>query len=294
MEHPGEIRISVHQLRELLADQFPHLAMERIEQLPIGGTDHVLFRIGESLLARMPRVDWAAEQAAKDAAWLPMIQPFVNLNVPSPVGIGKPSETYPWPWSLVPWIRGENPHSTNTNLIQAARSLGEFCVALRCIPTKGGPVAKPRERGAALQTRDSITREAIIELGSRIDSTGTLDAWERALEADPWRGDPSWVHGDLDPGNLLVKDGNLVAVIDFGALDVGDPAVDLLAAWSLFQGESRSEFRKAAQADEAMWERGKGWALTTALIALPYYWEKSPSMVKSSLHKIEQVLADCG
>lgn len=280
-------------MQEMLADQFPHLAMEQIEQLPIGGTDHVLFRIGESLLARMPRVDWAAEQAAKDAAWLPMIQPFVNLKVPSPVGIGKPSETYPWPWSLVPWIPGENPDSTNTNLSQAARSLGEFCVALRCIPTKGGPVAKPRERGAALQTRDSITREAIIELGSRIDSTGTLDAWERALEADPWRGDSSWVHGDLEPGNLLVQDGKLVAVIDFGALDMGDPAVDLLAAWSLFQGESRSEFRKAAQADEAMWERGKGWALTTSLIALPYYWEKSPSMVKSSLHKIDQVLADC-
>jgi aminoglycoside phosphotransferase (APT) family kinase protein len=192
---------------------------------------------------------------------------------------------------VVPWINGSNPNAENVDLVAAAVTLGSFLRALHGIKTDPDFKGPENGRGCALEARDEITRNAIRELGNRVDKGRLEAAWQRALSAKPWPLAGVWVHGDLEPGNILADQGKIVAVIDFGMLGVGDPAVDLLPAWSLFDGTSRDHFRLATDCDDDIWERGKGWALTTALIALPYYWDRSEAIRSAALAKLEQVLA---
>jgi aminoglycoside phosphotransferase (APT) family kinase protein len=117
-------------------------------------------------------------------------------------------------------------------------------------------------------------------------------AREESLNAPAWDGEEVWVHGDLLPGNLLVADGRLSAVIDFGCLNVGDPACDLQPAWNVFAGDSRARYRAELQADDASWLHGRGWTLYQAVSALPYYWDSNPGMIRQASHALAQVLGD--
>ena len=131
-----------------------------------------------------------------------------------------------------------------------------------------------------------------MQLGGRIDRAAAVRSWEQSLSAPAWDGAEVWVHGDLLPGNLLVVDGRLSAVIDFGGLNVGDPACDLQPAWNVFAGSSRDRFRAELDVDDASWLRGRGWALRQAVVALPYYWDTNPGIVRQASHALAQVLAD--
>ena len=135
-------------------------------------------------------------------------------------------------------------------------------------------------------------RRSIEQLGERIDGPATLHAWEESLDAPTSQGDAVWVHGDLLPGNLLVVDGRLSAVIDFGGLNVGDPACDLQPAWNVFTGPSRERFRAELEVDDAAWLRGRGWALRQAIPALAYYWQTNPGMLRQASFALHQVLVD--
>ena len=159
-----------------------------------------------------------------------------------------------------------------------------------------GPAAGAHNfwRGEPLLARDVATREAIAALRGGIDTTAATVAWDAALGAPTWHSAPVWVHGDLLPGNLLTVDGTLSGVIDFGGLGVGDPACDLMAGWTLFSGQSRQEFRRAAAVDNATWERGRGWALSWALSFIPYYRTTNPPGVRIAQRTIDEVLADQG
>jgi aminoglycoside phosphotransferase (APT) family kinase protein len=141
-------------------------------------------------------------------------------------------------------------------------------------------------------TRDPQVRDAIAKLNDLIDTDAATAAWETALQSPVWSNPPVWIHGDLQSGNLLVQQGRLSGVIDFGCLAVGDPACDLQVAWNLFSGESREVFRKALQIDDASWARGRGWALSVALIALPYYLHTNPVLVGISRRAIAEILAE--
>jgi len=287
--HDNEIQTSVEQVERLVAQQFPQWAKLPITRLPVGGTDHTLYRIGDDLVARLPRIDWASGSAETDLRWLPYLAPHLPLRVPAPVAVGEPGEGFPHRWAVVPWLPGSNPTAGNTDLAAAAVQLAEFIQALQGIDTTGAPASG---RGVPLASRDRWTREAIAELGDRIDGPRVTDAWEQALAARQWSREPVWMHGDLSAGNLVVRQRKLTAVIDWGGVGIGDPAVELMPAWSLFSGESRQIFREAVGCDEHTWQRGRGWALSTALIALPYYWERFPGIVAESHAKIAAILAD--
>ncbi|WP_433226707.1 phosphotransferase [Microtetraspora malaysiensis] len=153
------------------------------------------------------------------------------------------------------------------------------------------PAPAARARGPLAEHDDGV-RRSIAQLGDRIDGSAALRSWQESLEAPAWDQPGAWVHGDLLPGNLLVVDGRLSAVIDFGGLNVGDPACDLQPAWNVFTGESRRRFRDEVAADDASWLRGRGWALLQAVIALPYYWDTNPGIVRQTTHALTQVLAD--
>jgi aminoglycoside phosphotransferase (APT) family kinase protein len=190
------------------------------------------------------------------------------------------------------WLPGTDANGALDDLERAAADLAGFVRALRRIDTTGAPSRRHGARGCPLAERDDDVRRAVIELGSRINGDTALQSWQQSLTAPAWHAAEVWVHGDLLPGNLLVVDGRLSAVIDFGSLDVGDPACDLQPAWNLFLRTSRRTFLDELQADEAMRLRGRGWALSQALIALPYYWNTNAGIVRQALNTLDLVLSD--
>jgi len=290
--HADEIDTDVALVRRLLAAQFPQWADLAIEPVVSYGTDHDIYRLGDHLAARLPRIGWATDQAAKEAKWLPRLAPHLPLAVPVQLALGQPAESYPFEWSIYEWLPGENANSTIDDLAQAAVDLAAFVKALRRVDTAD---ADPRPRGARggpLADLDEVVRRSIAELGDRIDGRAALRSWEESLNASAWDGEDVWVHGDLLPGNLLVVDGHLSGVIDFGCLNVGDPACDLQPAWNVFADDNRARYRAELEADDASWLRGRGWALFQAVVALPYYWDTNPGMIRQASNALAQVLAD--
>jgi aminoglycoside phosphotransferase (APT) family kinase protein len=242
----------------------------------------------------MPRIHWAVGSGEKEAAWLPRIAPHVPVAVPVPLAVGQPGRGFPWTWTIAPWLPGIDAfHQPRPDPASLARDLAAFVNALHAIDAVSGPPADaPRaRRGIALRLRDEVP-DALAQLDGVIDTEAASHAWEEALEAPDWNGQPVWIHGDLQATNLLIEDGRLTGVIDVGGLGVGDPAADLIPAWAIFEGSSRATFRSAVAVDEATWARGKGWALSVGLVALPYYLETNPVIVEWSRRSIEAVLAD--
>lgn len=290
--HADEVETDVDLVRRLLAGQFPEWAALPIVPVVSYGTDHDIYRLGDELSARLPRIGWATRQAAKEAEWLPRLAPQLPLAIPVQLARGRPAEGYPFEWSVYEWLPGEHANGTIGDLEQAAVDLAAFVQALRRVDVTGADPRPPRSRGAALAELDELVRKAIAELDDRIDGDAALRSWEESLEAPTWQGAEVWVHGDLLPGNLLFVDGRLSAVIDFGTLNVGDPACDLQPAWNVFAGNSRTRYRAALEVDEASWLRGRGWALFQAVMALPYYWDTNPGMIRQASRALTHVLAD--
>lgn len=289
--HPDELEIDLQVVRRLLATQFPHWAGLPLKPFPSYGTDNVLFRLGEELYVRLPRLraevpTWAIDQIHKEAEWLPRLSPHLPARVPVVVAEGEPSKDYPYSWAVYRWLDGETPqHGT----VALARDVAAFLDALRRIDPTGAPAVHSRAR--PLAAHDSATRAALSRLHGEIDVAAATRAWERALEAPGWEQTPVWVHGDVLAANLLVRNGRLSAVLDWGSLCAGDPACDLMLAWSLLS-PVRDEFRAAVDLDDSTWERGRGWALSQAVIALPYYLHTNPPMVAHARSAIAGVLAD--
>lgn len=290
--HADEVHTDVALVRRLLAGQFPHWADLAIDPVVSYGTDHNIYRLGDHLAARLPRIGWATKQAAKEAAWLPRLAPHLPLAVPVQLAMGLPAEDYPFAWSIYEWLPGENANGTIDDLERAAVDLAAFVQALRQIDATDAHPRSPRSRGAPLAELDEQVRRSIAELGDRIDRDAAVRSWEESLDASMWDDEEVWVHGDLLPGNLLVVDGRLSAVIDFGCLNVGDPACDLQPAWNVFAGASRTRYRAELNVDDASWLRGRGWALYQAVSALPYYWSTNPGMIRQASNALAQVLAD--
>lgn len=294
--HADEVATDVDLVRRLLAGQFPQWAGLAIARVPSAGTDNALYRLGDGLVVRLPRIAWATGQIDKERRWLPYLAPHLPLAIPQSLAVGEPAEGFPWRWSVYRWLDGAN--ATLDWLAdedQAARDLAGFVRALQAIDPSGGPQPEPgaHGRGVPLARRDRGTREAIAACDGLVDTRAVTAAWEEALDAPVWDGPPVWLHADLQSGNLLARHGRLVAVIDFGALTVGDPACDLMVAWNLFTAGPRAVFRQAMHVDDATWARGRGWALSPALVALPYYRDTNPALAAIARHAIAEVLADC-
>lgn len=293
--HGDEVVTDVSLVGRLLAAQFPRWADLPIEPVPSAGTDNALYRLGDDMAVRLPRIHWATAQVEKEHQWLPKLAPLLPLAIPVPLAMGMPGEGYPWHWSVYRWLEGEN--ATMDRIAdprQAATELAQFIAALRRIDTTGGPPPGPHNffRGVPLEMRDAETRAAIAALHDTLDADAATAAWEAALQAPAWPGPPVWIHGDLQSGNLLAVQGRLSGVIDFGGLGVGDPACDLMVAWNLLSAETRDVFRATLLVDDATWARGRGWALSVGLIALPYYRSTNPVLAGISRRAIDEVLAD--
>ena len=262
------MRITADLARGLIASQFPQYAHLPITQVLPGGIDNRTFRLGDELAIRMPSAEGYAASVAKEQLWLPVIARVVPLPVPEPVAAGEPDDRYPFAWSINRWMPGQSAlEAPPTDTVTFARDLARFLRALQTVPTDGAPLAGAHSffRGADPAHYDDETREAIERLGDAIDGPLATRLWEEGLAAT-FTGEPVWFHGDVATGNLLVQDGTLSAVIDFGTSGVGDPACDLYIAWTSLDPTARAAFLDELAVDDGTLARGRAWTLWKALI----------------------------
>lgn len=255
-------------VRRLIASQFPQWADLPVRPVATSGWDNQTFHLGDRMSIRLPTAREYALAVDKEHQWLPILAPQVPLPIPVPLAMGEPDEGLAFHWSVYEWIDGDPARiDAIADMTEFAVSLAGFLVALRHIDPTGGPGPGLHNwfRGGPLQVYDSQTRRAIDVLGNHVPRDAVTEIWQSALRA-VWDGRPVWFHGDVAPGNILIRDGAIAAVIDFGTCGVGDPACDLAIAWTFLSGPGREAFRVKTNVDRGTWARGRGWALWKALI----------------------------
>lgn len=262
------LNINAALVQRLIAEQFPQWSDLPVSQILPGGWDNRMFRLGAHWVVRLPRHADYAPQVEKELRWLPPLSRVLPFTIPQPVGHGKACEAFPLPWSVLRWIDAD---CVATEAAFAtpkfARSLAQALLALQSADATDGPPpgAHCFWRGDALHRYESEVMEALRRLDGQIDGARAMAIW-RDAPATSWTQSPVWVHGDVHPGNILLHDGELHALLDFGNLCVGDPACDLVMTWTTFHGDSRRAFIEAMQHDENTWQRARAWALWKALI----------------------------
>ncbi|MEU2119378.1 aminoglycoside phosphotransferase family protein [Streptomyces sp. NPDC016459] len=290
---PGALDIDTVLVERLVAGRFPRWAGLAVRAVDSAGTDNAMFRLGDDLVVRLPRVPDAVGQVEKEQRWLPRLAPHLPLDVPVPVGRAGAGPDFPMPWSVYRWLDGDDTYDVPlTDLAHAAVELGRFGAALRTVDASEGP---PSFRGGPVTDwEDGNLPRAVRDLGADglVDEELATASWESVLRLPQWDGAPVWVHGDLLPGNLLGRDGRLSAVIDFGGLGTGDPACDMMPAWTLLTADTRPLFREAARADDATWARGRGWALAWGLVTEHYYRDTNPVLAAVAHRTRTEALAE--
>ena len=287
--HEGEIDIDAALVKRLLVEQFPHLAEKSITVVRSTGTLNAIYRLGSDLYVRLSRVAEWAESIEREWTWLPNLAPHLSLNIPKPLARGNPTSWYPYPWAIYHWIDG-TPYQDDLidDERQVAHELVNFILELRSVDKLGAP----RGGRSPLIELDVETRAAIVSAHGMIDTGAVSSAWTRALQAPSWDENPVWIHGDLIKSNLLVRGGRLHAVIDFGGAGIGDPAMDVIPAWSVFNKLGREIFRTALNVDDDTWCRARSYALHQALLIIPYYRDTNPEFVTMAKWTVDEILKE--
>lgn len=291
--HPDQVDVAPKAVAELVATQFPQWAHLRVREVMSHGTVNALFRLGTEFVLRFPlcpgpsvRAELVAEQDH-----LRRIAPHVAVAVPTPVAIGEPGVGYSGPWSVNRWIEGVTADAYDvSDSAVFADDLASFVLAVHQIDTDGH-CWNGAGRGGPLVGADADVRLALKASRSLVDVEAIARMWTDSRDVARGPEPDVWIHADLMPGNLVVRDDRLTAVIDFGAFGIGDPAVDLLPAWTLLNPRARGRFRNAVGADDEQWARGRGWAIVQAIVALPYYVDTNPMMAVLA-HRTLSALVD--
>jgi aminoglycoside phosphotransferase (APT) family kinase protein len=293
-ERECELQTDAALARALIAAQFPQWATLPLARVESPSTDNDMYRLGDRMAARLPRRKSAVAPIEKEHAWLSRLAPCLPLAIPVPIAKGSPSVGYPYAWGVVQWITGEPPGAAVITDPVMARDLAGFVTALQAIdPTAGpGPGEHNGWRGSDLSTFDAVMRRRFNWLADLDDIAAIVAVWDRSLETPPWTGRAVWIHGDLKGANLLLQGKTVTGVLDWSAAGVGDPAVDLAPAWTLFAGEARSAFRKALAPDEAAWARGRAWALIEGVFGLSYYRGRNDALAVTGRRVLDAILFD--
>ncbi len=266
-----------------------------------------MYRLGEAHLVRLPRQPGAGQAILKEKQWTPVIAPYLSAAVPEVIRIGEPAELFPETWAIVNWLPGELPDACGPNTPgarwrqQLAADLADFIQSLRAIAVTEAATQQSGlrgYRGSPLAAFDRTFRKNVDDCRQITDLELDLDAalvvWDAALKlpgaatTEP----DCWYHSDLVAENLLLVDGRLSAVLDFGGLAVGDPTIDLHGAWELFDQPSLDLFRDRLGASESQWLRGRAWALAIALGCFSYYWSTMPGRCRDRLAMAQSVISD--
>ncbi len=305
--HDDEVDVSDDVVRALVDDHDPTWRDLPLRRVTSTGTDNVVYRLGDDLGVRVPRIDWAVAQVGREARWLPLLAPHLPCAVSAPVGVGEPGHGYPHRWLVFRWLPGRDLAHAASPLgarpegwwTGVAGQLGDVVRSLRAVRLPDAPAAGPR--GGSLARHDDGVRRLVAEVAAlpgdrRLDPGRATAAWEDALAAHAWPHAPVWVHGDLLPGNVLVADGlvgggDVVGLIDWSAPGLGDPACDAMVAWAL-PGPAREVFRERGGFDDATWARARGWVIQQALTFIPYYRTTLPDAVEGAWQRLDAVLGE--
>lgn len=286
--------INIDLVERLITEQFPEWSDLTIRPVKSSGNDNRTFHLGEYMSVRLPSAASYVPQVEKEQRWLPHLSKELSLPIPTPLAKGNPTKEYPWPWSINKWLEGETvSHENSKDLNQFARDLGTFLIELQSIDASEGPLAGEHNfyRGGSIAVYDEEARCAIENSEDTFNEHLLLEIWGLALDSK-WESKPVWIHGDIAPGNLLVKDGQLCAVIDFGILGVGDPACDAAMAWTFFDENSRKIFKNVLHMDEETWNRARGWALWKALLTYNGHKNANKAIAEGSFTIINVILDD--
>ncbi len=288
--HADEVWIDDSLVRDLLRRQFPQWAGLSLGRMTSTGTDNAIYRLGDHMGIRLPRIHWAEAQIGKEQEWLELLAVHLPVGLPVPVAKGEPGSGYPFPWLVYRWLEGEDlQHSPVDDFEQLARELAAFVLALGQVDPAGGPPAG--RRGGLLAPHDELVRACIPGLEGIVDTSRALAVWQAAVSAHPWEEAPVWVHGDLLPGNILIRNGRLSGVIDWSAAGLGDPACEAMLAWSLPPG-ARRVYRRTLAFDDETWARARGWVVEQTALFIPYYAKTIPDAVAAARVRLQAVLED--
>ena len=287
--HDNELDVNLSFVRDLINEQFPEYSLLPITPVSSIGTVNHVYRLGQELYIRLPRVkEWA--DIEKEWRWIPYLAPHLKLQIPEPVALGKPNASYPVNWAIYKWIEGNN---YSEELIhderEVAKDLANFVNEMHSVDV---PDDAPKAGRLPLLELNKRTIECIVEADDIQDRDKVLAAWEDSCKASVWNGHSVWIHADLLRTNLLVHSGRLSAVIDFGGVGIGDPAFDLIPAWSIFNFEGRKIFKNSINADKDTWLRARGYALHQAVLIIPYYRVTNPQFVIQAKRTLVEILAD--
>lgn len=287
--HDNEFDVNLSLARDLINEQFPQFSMLPITPVNTVGTVNHVYRLGQELYIRLPRVkEWA--DIEKEWYWISYLAPRLSLKIPEPIALGKPTASYPVNWGIYKWIEGNN---YSEELIhdetEAAKDLADFVNELHSLDV---PTDAPKAGRLPLLELNQKTLESIYDAGDLLEKDRVLAAWEDACKASVWNGKPVWIHADLLRPNLLVHSGRLAAIIDFGGVGIGDPAFDLIPAWTIFNSQGRKVFRNSIHADKDTWLRARGYALHQAVLIIPYYRVTNPRFVTLAKRTVDEILAD--
>ncbi len=264
--------ITIELARKLVAEQFPEYASFTIVDVEKQGHDNRTYRLGEHMLIRMPTAVDYALKVPKEQELLPQLAKRLSASIPAPIKMGKPSTDYPYPFSIYKWLPGKSINLltlTAQDKEQLAFDLAKFLKKLQAITDVEGPEPGQHNwwRGDHVSVYDKGAREQIAELAEIIDASKALALWDKAC-ATRWNKQPVWIHGDFAIGNILMDGEKLSAVIDFGGAAVGDPACDLVIAWTYLFGKDREIFISEMDMDADTWLRSRAWALWKATFEL--------------------------
>ncbi len=270
----------------MVAEQFPDWADLPIRPVKASGWDNYTFHLGTEMSVRLPSAKRYAAQVAKEQTWLPRLAPHLPVPIPTPVAMGLPSHGYPFHWSIMKWLTGTPANqASSANQTQIASDLADFLSALQSAPAENGPLAGPQNfyRGGELYNYKDDVRRCLNELSGHVNVQKIEKLWDVAC-ASRWDRPPVWVHGDIAPGNFLVTENQLCAVIDFGASGIGDPACDLTIAWTYFTGDARETFIRSMGTDANTWARAKGWGIWKALLELCEHKQGAQETLKTLIN----------
>lgn len=288
--HEDEVEINLEIVRSLLLSQFPDLADGELAPIHPQGTDNKMYRLGESKVVRLPRIEGSVPSLQKEIEWLPLMAEKLSISVPVPTHVGVPSDDYPFPWVICDFFSGKSP-SNNEELRQdlAANDLSNFINSMHKIDATNGPKCG---RGMHINVRDNAVQKSIPLLGGDYDPKYLTSLWKKIVAANEWQNPPVWIHGDLHLGNILASDKRISAVVDFGLCGVGDPSCDYMAAWTLLTKESRATFRSQVKANDDCWLKAMGWAFSMGVLGYPYYKETNPDFANMAKGALDAALED--
>jgi aminoglycoside phosphotransferase (APT) family kinase protein len=286
--HVDEIMTDVELIRRLMAAQFSKWAELEITPVLSSGTDNAMYRLGDDMVVRMPRRPGMEDVVEREQRWLPLLASHLPVAIPVPLGMGQPGEGYPYHWSIYRWLEGVNPVVGEiADPYRLARELAGVIRAMQRVEVRDAPPV-----GKTLAERDEQVRRDIEALRDEINADTVTTVWEKALTLPDYDGPPVWVHGDIAPGNLLLIDDRLSALIDFSGVGIGDPSIDMQVAWNLLPRKARATLKEALEVDDTTWHRARARALAQALVQIPYYKETNIPLATNARHVIREVLTE--